>query len=431
MYNIIIVSPYSPKWSNIASVRWEKLSKYLSQKHKVTLVTSSFNEVFNGRSFDVGTANLVEIPLKFYRENPFSNSKDKPKNDFFRTSFGHKIKGGIRVIFERIFPISSGGMLYHDFNSYKREIEKLLLENEINVLITTYDPWFSIKLGSLVKKKCKDLIWIADFRDPSFNIHESIISRAHIFRSTTRNSLKLADIVTVVTNQMKEEYEKLVPGRVMFLPNGFDGEVCLEENNSISKRKNSLTISYTGSLHPKTIEISYFVEALKQATTLSPDVSFVFNYAGFNSSRVKKEFYEKGIGNVVIDHDLVERDRALDLQRRSDILLLIAYTGDNKEEGKAIRTGKVYEYLASGKPIIVIAPNGWEMKDEIECDGISKVFDKSQTLEMAKYLVELSLRESLKIDAEARRKVIERYMYRNLAAKLEEAIMGIVKQRKM
>ncbi|GLI49340.1 glycosyltransferase family protein [Pseudothermotoga lettingae] len=119
----------------------------------------------------------------------------------------------------------------------------------------------------------------------------------------------------------------------------------------------------------------------------------------------------------------------LKLQRESDILLLIAYTGDDKRAGRSIRTGKVYEYLASGKPIIVIAPHDWEMANEIECDGVSKVFHKSQISEMAQYLIDLAQKEYLKIDLQARRGVIGKYLYQNLATKLEEAIIDVIKSR--
>ena len=67
--NFIIVSPYSPKWNNIASIRWEKIAKYLSYNYQTTMVTSSFgNEDGNEymyRHFDVGETELIEIPLKY------------------------------------------------------------------------------------------------------------------------------------------------------------------------------------------------------------------------------------------------------------------------------------------------------------------------------------------------------------------------------
>jgi len=168
---------------------------------------------------------------------------------------------------------------------------------------------------------------------------------------------------------------------------------------------------------------------LKQAKMTSSNTKFTFNYAGFHSTRVQKEFHKRGMKDILKDCGLVERDQAIKLQRESDILLLIAYTGDDEKIGRSIRTGKVYEYLASGKPIIVIAPHDWEMKDEVECDGISKVFHKSQISEMAKYLIDLSQKEDLKIDMAARRKVIAKYLYQNLAVRLEETIAEVIKNR--
>ena len=237
--------------------------------------------------------------------------------------------------------------------------------------------------------------------------------------------MKQADLVTVVSRQMEKNYRDITNKKVLFLPNGYDGKLDHLYSSKVlgSKGKNSLSITYTGSLYPKTREISFFVEALKQAKTRFPNIRFVFKYAGLHSEHVKSEFIKRNIDDILEDFGLIERDEALKLQKKADILLLIVYTGDNESEGKGIRTGKVYEYIASGKPILVIAPQDWEMKEDIESDGVSRVFHKSQISEMAEYLIKLSMMPKIEIDQEARRRVMEKYLYKNLTKKLEEAII--------
>lgn len=403
------------------------MSKYLSFRHRVSLVTSAFRESFDERTFDIGKAELVEIPLKFYMRNPYRGGT------FFGSkfkSFGildkHKLKAELLRFMEKFFPVSAGGMLYHDFKLYRREIAKRLCSNVRNILITTYDPWFALKLGSYFKKRSRNLTWIADFRDPSFNVHESVISQLSFFELATRRMLQRADLVTVVTEQCKRDYEKLKPRRVMFLPNGFDGDLCWEKDSTKLKSEDSLVIAYTGSLHPGTVEISFFVDSLKQAMRLSPRTKFIFHYAGLHGDKVEREFCKKDLGGILKNHGLLRRDEALRLQRAADVLLLIAYTGDDDRVGGSMRTGKVYEYLASGKPIIVIAPQNWEMKKEVELDRVSKVFQRSQIAEIAQYLVRLAYTKGIEIDIEMRKKVIEKYLYRNLATEFEKKVLDIV-----
>ncbi|MGB9790505.1 MAG: hypothetical protein ACPLTP_07730 [Thermotoga caldifontis] len=429
LFNIIVISPYSPKWSNIASIRWEKLAKYLSEHHRVTLITSAFPEKGYERSYDIGNANLIEVPLKFYWKNPYTLSKQNTHEYNSRISFLRKLKAELRVPLERVFPISSGGMLYHDMNSYKREIEKLISKEKTTVLITTYDPWFTLKLGNYFKRRYEKLFWIADFRDPSFGIHESKLSNLPLFRMQTKKILRLSDLITVVTKYMQQSYSELTSKKVIFLPNGYDGSLHFGESSNKIKKENHLSIAYTGSLHPRTREISCFVTVLEKVTTISPQVKLNFNYAGLQADIVESEFSKRRLGKLLNNHGFLKRDQALELQKQADILLLIAYTGDDPETGKSIRTGKVYEYLASGKPILAIAPRDWELKEEIECDGVSKVFDKNQIDEMAQYLVDLARRQKIEINFQKRKEVIEKYLYKNLALQLERELESLVRER--
>ncbi|MGC8819644.1 MAG: glycosyltransferase [Fervidobacterium sp.] len=428
-YSIIVVSPYSPRWSNIASVRWEKLSKYISKNHEVTFITSSFKESFTERRFDLGNARFIEIPLRFYRTNPFST---RLRENLKESTLKRKVKAELRVILEKILPVSAGGMLYHDVKAYKAEVNKSIESSLRNgllpVLITTYDPWFTLNIGRHFKQKYHDkLVWISDFRDPSFDIHESKISRIPLFNAITRKMLKSADMITVVTHKMVEDYRRLTGKEVIFLPNGLDERVP-EIYEHIKKDAHTVSVAYTGSLYPNVRELSYFVKALKEIMETA-NINVVFEYAGKDASKVVEEFKKVGLENLLKNYGQISRNKALEIQKNSDVLLLIVYTGNNSESGKSIRTGKVYEYLASGKPIIAIAPTNWEMKEELELDGVSKVFDKSQTSEIANYLIQFARNENIKMNTTARKEVIERYSYNNLARKLEEDIEELISKK--
>lgn len=440
---IIIVSPFSPRYSSIASLRWEGFCRYLSERHEVTLITSKFPERDHERSFSIGNARLVEIPIKFFMKNPYMSSKATVRETvenknvagsllrWARAVLPRKIRPDLYFLFERLFPITPEGIAYQDITSYKREIEMSLSETKRNVLVTTYGPWFTLKLGHSFKLKYKNITWIADFRDPSFDNVAYKISKLPMFKAQTKRILRSADLITVVTRHMQQTYAELTGRRVMFLPNGYDGNLYFEENSTKVKKENSLSIAYTGSLHPKTQQISYFLVVLEKITTTSPQVKFNFNYAGFQADVVEAEFSKRRLEKLLNNHGLLKRDQALELQRQADLLLLIAYTGDDPEIGKSIRTGKVYEYLASGKPILAIAPRDWDMKEEIECDGVSKVFDKNQVDEMARYLIDLAKRSKIEINLQKRREVIEKYLYKNLALQFEQELENLLKEREL
>lgn len=429
--NFIIVSPHSPKWNNIASIRWEKIAKYLSYHYQTTMVTSSFGNGDIYRHFDIGRTELIEIPLKYYKTNRYANESQvlHQKRKGFMIDYIKAAKAELISVLERIFPISPGGMLYHDFEKYYEEVEqRISKDNLFTVLITTYNPWFSLKIGDLMKKKYNSLLWVVDFRGPSFSHHGSKISRIPFFKTSTCRKIKDADIVTVVTEQMKKEYETSCKRKIFYLPNGFDKEITVQKELR-KKEKHSLHIAYTGSLYPNTIDISYFVNSLKYAYNLQKDITFKFTYVGKDTQKVKDEFEKRDMKEILQNSGFVRHEEALQLQRNADVLLLIGYTGDDPKVGRGLRSGKIYEYLASHKPIIVIAPKDWEMTEEVECDGISKVFEKTETTKIAEYLIKLANMDSLDIDYEKRENIINKYSYKNIANNLVEIINEVQRSR--
>ncbi|AJC74883.1 hypothetical protein AJ81_08835 [Pseudothermotoga hypogea DSM 11164 = NBRC 106472] len=423
---IVIVSPYSPRWNNIASVRWEKFAKYLSVGHSVYFITSCFPSKQSFRSFDLGQTKLVEIPLKYFKYDPHVvvNSKFAKKQTMF-SKLLRIIKREIRPVLEKFLPVSSGGMLLHDYQAYVTELSKIISDHERTVLITTYDPWFSLKLGKLFKKRFpKTVVWLADFRDPSFNLHESVLTKLPVFAYATRRILAMADVVLVVSKKMVEDYKRLCGDKVFFLPNGYDGELFLGECSDDTRE--NFEIAYTGSFHPGTRELSSFILALSRIKEEKRDIysKLKFIYAGKDYEYVQSLFDKFSMLDILENRGFVSRDEALRLQAQADLLLLIVYTGEDPQEGRSIRTGKVYEYLATGRPILVIAPRDWEMREEIECDGISKVFEKSQTEMMADYIEQL-FRKRSPVDRKSREQVIQSYLYESLSKKLEGIIEKI------
>jgi glycosyltransferase involved in cell wall biosynthesis len=332
---IAIVAPYSPRWNNIASVRWEKFAKYLSKDHSVYLITSCFPDRRSFREFNLGNANLVEIRLKYFKHNPYFRHSNDPSTETKIISGAiRKIKAELRPILEKFLPVSSGGVLLHDYRAYFLELDKIISSSERTILITTYDPWFSLRLGNYFKRRYPNrVIWFADFGDPSFDIAESVVTKLIFFKYLTKRILTLADGILVVSKQMLETYQRICGQKVFFLPNGYDGQFFLRIDSQ--RQKESLKIVYTGSFHPKTREIAWFIHALLKLKQKEDSVcsKLKFIYAGKDFAYVQRLFERFSLLDLLENHGFVSRDEALNVQNKADLLLLIAYTGDDPEEG--------------------------------------------------------------------------------------------------
>src|SRR5207249_4588870 len=85
-----------------------------------------------------------------------------------------------------------------------------------------------------------------------------------------------------------------------------------------------------------------------------------------------REFAEQlGLGDRLELHPYVPRRRSLELQRDSEALLLLIPDADGR--GKGVLSGKVFEYLASERPILAAVPPDGAAAELIEETGAGVV----------------------------------------------------------
>jgi len=452
----VVVTTLSPRWNVIGSIRWEKLSKYLSENNDVVLVTTcvptgfSLTE-FSQRSFDLQKAKLVEIPFKSYVSLSGNVILSRPEKQSIRSSVilrsaykaAKKLLGPARRLFSEVLyltaPMSLGpdgySHVWLDSAEFQRAVEEIVLSTPKNtkiVLITTFGPWFTLRLGRRIKRKYPErVLWIADFRDPSFNVHSNRITHLPIYKRITKLLLKDADAILTVSKSLVEDYYgPLLGNKVYFLPNGHDYDPCVGNPNvKIREPRREFVIGYTGTLYPRTRTVTPFVEALCLLADNLKRKNVKFVYAGISSAEVQTQFEKYGISDILTNLGPVPHNKAREIQLNSDLLLLIVYTGVDSVIGRGIRTGKLYEYLASFKPILAVAPKDWEMKEEIESDGVSRVFERHEINDMARYIKWLAENRP-SINYEKRRAVVEKYSYKNLAIELEKILNDLLKPQK-
>ena len=434
----IILSALSPRFNTIGTLRIEKLSKYLSQRNEVTIISGmpeleKDSPLFK-RTFDIGSSKLIEIDAhRFKRENKNPVKLQKKKSSL--SSIKTKIKNILSPLVEYYLPMSPGGMVWHRKKVFRKEVEKAIEDNKDQriVLYSSFGPWFTTKLALNIKRKYgKKIFWIADFRDPSFNNPHSQFSNLLIFRRSTKKILRNADLITCINKQMIDDYSLISDkNKFMYLPNGFDPIDIQKTNGDLRKEiKNDglFKIAYTGSFYPGFgRDITPFVSVLKNLKKKDYDIykKIVFLYAGKDSKYVKSQFRKSKIDDKLEDYGLVDRNKSIRIQSKADLLLLITYTGTNSDKGKGILTGKCYEYLASEKPILMIGSKKWELRELLLEDGISKIFNAEDVEGMSKYLCEL-VKGSVNIEVSKRKEKLKSFEYPYLAIKLHNEVSKMI-----
>lgn len=182
-----------------------------------------------------------------------------------------------------------------------------------------------------------------------------------------------------VMRDFQERYPECPATRFMTIFNGFDRDDFIRLASPAVPVHDRFTLVYTGRLYAERTP-RYFLEALAQAFQEVPDmrrqtrVLFVGSCEPFLDGRRTEDYLvELGLNEVVELTGQVSRAESLAYQETADVLLLII--GRVSEEGRFTYgiSGKVFDYLASQKPILTLADEG-ATRDLVTRHGIGEVF---------------------------------------------------------
>ena len=221
----------------------------------------------------------------------------------------------------------------------------------IDVVITTSPPG-SVHLVGAAVQRATGVRWIADLRDPLVaNQHrrdDTIAARAR--QAANERVARLvagrADAVTCVSEAIAEEVRGLGPrGAVHVISNGcdFDDFAGLEYRPG-SRFRITHTGSFFGRRDPRP-----FLQAFHDA-----NLDGVARFVGDFRSTDREWAASLDLGDRLELVDYLPRAESLRLQRDSEALLLLV--PDAGGRGKGVLSGKVFEYIAAGRPILAVVP---------------------------------------------------------------------------
>jgi glycosyltransferase involved in cell wall biosynthesis len=230
---------------------------------------------------------------------------------------------------------------------------RLVRREGIDLVLTTSPPPSLNLLGATVKRTT-GAAWVADLRDPLTSHphrrgYESQLAR--LKESTVGGVARVvasqANAVVAASDAIAEEMRALEPkGKVVTIANGcdFDDFAGLEYHPSDRFR-----ITHAGAFQGKR-DPKPFLRALAESGLEDVVVRFAGDFR--SEDRVYAE--ELGLGDRIELLGYVSRRRSLELQRDSDVLLLLIPESGGR--GRGVVTGKIYEYLAAERPILAAVP---------------------------------------------------------------------------
>ena len=274
----------------------------------------------------------------------------------------------------------------------KKEVLKVIKDENINIIYTTSAPYSDHLLGRYIKRKMPNIKWAADFRDEWTNNPYTLDNpsnpiRTKIEKDMERSVLLEADMLITNTPVMRKNFVEnngLKGDNFFVIPNGYDVEDF--EGLEIKDAQNDkFTMVYTGSLYGRRKPDTFF-EALKQLKAegkIKPETFLVKLIGNYHKDKLQAQIDSFGLTKEFEIVGYVPHDECIRHQLSADSLVLIEGTGRGAE---AFYTGKIFEYMNTGKPVLAILPENGAAADLVRKSRIG-VVAHTDTVEKIKDII--------------------------------------------
>ncbi len=238
----------------------------------------------------------------------------------------------------------------------RRRSHSLLARGDIELIYSSGPP-DSAHVAAAGLAMSSGLPWVADFRDPWFNLHlkspPTGIHRA-LHRRLESRVLREAQVVTV-TEGWRQRLAPQCARPPVLIRNGFD-PADYEGMSPVPSSDDTITILHTGKLS-LTRSARPFLEGLADLLAARPELrtSLRVDFLGPRESDNELAADALGLGSCVRWQDSVPHSKSAERQRRAGLLLLIKHDDPRYRD---LVPGKFYEYVAAGRPILAVTPAG-------------------------------------------------------------------------
>ncbi|PSR57144.1 hypothetical protein AHMF7605_02445 [Adhaeribacter arboris] len=330
---------------------------------------------------------------------------------------------------QKVFNFIRGNLFIPDarvgWNRFAIKAAKELFQSEsFSAIITTSPPHSSQLIGLKLKKEFPHIKWIADLRDPWTDIYyyKELNHTALAKQMDARYEkavIEGADAILVTSADTKRllvaKSARIDSTKIIVLPNGYDEE---DFTYASEPPKDKLCITYTGTIS-ETYNIELFLKALAEVARRYPDVPFQLRFVGKISEMVRRQVEQAELANITEIISFVPHHESIRYLLSATVLLMGIPDVVNNF---CILPGKLFEYLASNKPIICIGPLHSDADRIIDECGAGRVFHYAAYDQMVDYLDQLA--HSWKINPNLDLPIVDyhRYSRRALTGKLAEII---------
>lgn len=382
MTKALIITYYWPPAGGPGVQRWLKFATYLEQYNVKPVVYIPENPTYaivdqNITEEVPAGIEIISYPIK----EPYKMAKWFSKNNTQEMSRGILPEKHPSIL-ERLMLFIRGNFFIPDarigwVKPSVSFLSKYLLENPVDIVITTGPPHSVHLIGLRLKSKlgCK---WMADFRDPwtTIGYHSKLkltntAEKKHKHLEAT--VLNEADQILVTSPTTAQEFKAITKKPIAVITNGYDAAINTTEPIDVDAK---FSIAHVGSFLTKRNPVvlwEILAQLSQEIDGFLADLQLVF--AGYISPQILEILDTYNLSDTIDNKGYLSHKEAIIIQKKSQILLL---TEIDAPETRCIIPGKLFEYFIANRPIVAIGPNGSDIKPLIDQTGTGSFFDYSQ-----------------------------------------------------
>lgn len=402
---LLIISYYWPPTGGSGVQRWLKFTKYFPKygiqpvvftpenPEQAAVDATLLNDI--PAEAEVIKNHIIE-PYTLFRKFTGSGKKGSnylnPLNDSGNKSLKLKISLWIRANFFVPDP-----RIFWKRSSLKY-LKKYLVDHPVDAIVSTGPPQ-SMHLLARDLHRATGISWIADFRDPwtrdfAFK-HLPMIGPVHrLHKRQELSVLRESTAITSVTANMADEFREMLEAsglshqeatrKIHVIYNGFD----LADYDMTEKKLDSeFTMLFSGIFNREGSPDNLWRvlgEIARENEEFQRDLKIRF--IGRVDTDITDLITEEGLSaNLDLKGYLPHRQTTV-FQQTARVLILPLR---KQPEAMAILPGKLYEYLATRRPILSFGPEGCELGTMLSRAGAGEVFDWNETERLKEKVLQL------------------------------------------
>ena len=380
-HKVLIITYYWPPSGGAGVQRWLKFSKYLREFGWEPVIYTPENPeapaIDNSLEKDIPEGILIIKrpiiePYSVYKRFVGMKPGEKVNAGFLNEKKNPGLAEGISTWIRGNFFIPDARKLW--ISPSVKFLLTYLENNPIDAVISTGPP-HSMHLIALGIKKKLDIPWLADFRDPWTGIdfyHQLHLSKIadNKHKRLEKSVLAAADIVTTVSKNWGKDLELIYPRKIDIVTNGFDPADFINESPELDKK---FTLTHVGSLN-RDRNPNFLWATLKEICSENPSFEndLEIKFIGKTDIAVFEQLDKEGLSAKTTKINYMQHKEVIAEAAKSQVLMLLI---NNTPNMAGIIPGKIFEYLASNRPILCIAPESGDSANIIKESGAGYVVD--------------------------------------------------------